>query len=208
MLGALVFFLFFVFCSFLTKYLMDSKSRSVSRFNESVSFQVCIYLTEIAFVFLIFQIVLHFFSVPLGYQEEGWLKRFIDFFTVYQILIFVLLKLYDSYKKDAETLLVFAIDLVEPYIDSRKFVPDVFYRYKETELYNLCPPNIIELFKEFEELLMQYEICLVDPDSYVESTEDIIIEIKRMRTVLNASIVDRESHWNFSILLRRFNYKD
>ncbi|WP_214781028.1 hypothetical protein [Exiguobacterium sp. s22] len=178
------------------------------RFRMDFLYQLLIYLFEIWLFFSLFQWILFSHAETLGYSEEGTLKRFIDFFTVYQIFIFVVIKLYDSLKIDAYTSVIYLINMALPHVENEEVFPRGFLDDNTfEELQKLIIPHeaenirshIFELLREYQELLEDEE----HPDQYIESRiYSIKHQLYRERETLELSIEERNFHWNVSLFQR------
>lgn len=154
-----VIFLLFILVIWLGVVVKDKKSLLKNpRFRLNFLLQLTLYFLEIAAIFYVFQIVSIYFVDSLGYTEPSILKRFLDFFTAYQVFIFVVLKLYDSLKKDSYTSVLYSIELAQPFIEFNKPIyKDIWkgkHLYKEMDSLS---KDTYTFYKEFYDLLSKYE---------------------------------------------------
>ncbi|WP_214891689.1 hypothetical protein [Exiguobacterium sp. s142] len=173
-----------------------------NRFKLRFSFELSIYLMEIAIVFMLFQIFLHFFGESLGYKREGILKEFIDLFTVYQIFLFVVLKLYDSYKLEPYIGIQNILESIEMYVAEGKKIPQglemAFLAVREYsgQYAFLDGLNIERLLEDYE------KFRLMDTEPAKERVEAIRYEIDNIKSSVKLNIEYTNSHLNLSILRR------
>lgn len=186
----------------------DSKKLSFkTRFKMNFLYKLIIYLVEILVMFSIFQLII--METPIknlsAYDERSYLKRFIDFFTVYQIFIFIVLNLYDSLKKEVYLSLLHQFEHIQPYLDGNKSISSVINEIESSSSYDryLKYDDISlsdnEYYVEFLKLLNEYEEIR---EQESESTDDIKFKI----TLFKATILEKkeriDSLWNLSLYLR------
>lgn len=181
------------------------KGTNRSRFNANFRYELFIYVTEIAFIFMLFQLVLVFYAKPLGYEGEGFLKRFIDMFTVYQIFIVVVLKLYDSLKQDAYSTLLYSIDLATPLLDENKPIHEDVWAgrnvYDDEKVF--FPAELLSAVNGFYELLELYEEHrLSDTDESKEYVNEIRHRVNVIKSKFGLANNELGFHWNTSLFLR------
>lgn len=175
------------------------------RFNANFRYELFIYLTEIFSIFAVFQTVLYFFAEPLGYEGEGFLKRFIDLFTVYQIFVFVVLKLFDSLKVDAYSALLYNIDITLPLLEENKPIhPDIWEArqwYENPKVF--YPAEALVYGNYFYNLLESYEEHRLGDTELSEAYRD---EVKYRTNMVKAKVnllrEETNFHWNVSLLIR------
>jgi len=176
------------------------------RFKLNFLYKLLIYLQEILFMFFIFRWVsTSLFDNFLEYDEKGTLKQFIDFFTVYQIFVFVVLNLYDSLKKEIYLSLLHQMESVQPYLDTNKsirtIIPEVeglssherFLKYDDISLTD------DEDHKNFLSHLHDYEKNRENKPELAESTK---FQINLLKASVNGKKERIESLWNLSLFLR------
>lgn len=175
------------------------------RFNANFRYELFIYVTEIAFIFMLFQLVLMFYAKPLGYEGEGFLKRFIDMFTVYQIFIVVVLKLYDSLKQDAYSTLLYSIDLATPLLDENKPIHEDVWEgrnvYGDEKVF--FPAELLSAVNGFYTLLELYEEHrLSDSEESKELVNEIRHKVNMIKSKFGLANNELGFHWNTSLFLR------
>ena len=157
----MLYFIGFVFMFILLFGVAEKKEKHPSknpRFLSNFFLQLVLYFLEIAAMFYLFQIISIYFVDSLGYKEPSTLKRFIDFFTAYQIFIFVVLKLYDSLKKDSYNSILYVIELAQPFMELNKPVDKNVW--KGNDLYkkmDSLSKDTYGYYKDFYSLLLMYE---------------------------------------------------
>lgn len=201
-------FIFFIFVLIVLRDLRRKFSTAKATFRMDYLYQLSLYIFEIWSMFLLFQLVLFFYADSLGYADEGTLKRFIDFFTVYQIFIFVVLKLYDSLKIDAYSSLIFLLNTIIPHVENRELVPEGFEEEPDSEeLKSLILPQeaenartlILDLLREYRELAED----TVSSEAYIEGRlYSIKHQLYFLKSSLELSREERNFHWNVSLLQR------
>lgn len=186
-----------------------------NRFKMEFLYRLLLYILEIWTIFLLFQWILSSHKSTLGYSEEGTLKIFIDFFTVYQIFIFVVLKLYDSLKIDTYSSLLFLLNIMIPHVESREPIPEGF-EDEDTfkDVHKLIIPrdadnmrtNIFDLIKDYRKTLEEYEKLLDDDQSDRSEVESRFFSIKHQlyvtKSTLELSKEELNFHWKVSLIQR------
>lgn len=186
----------------------DSKKLSFkTRFKINFIYKLIVYLVEILIMFSLFQLII--METPIkdlsAYDERSFLKRFIDFFTVYQIFIFIVLNLYDSLDKEVYLSLLHQIERIQPYLDENKSVHSVMYKvessssYERYSKYDDISLSDNEYYIEFLKLLREYEESR-------EQEPGITNDIKFKINLFKADILEKkeriDSLWNLSLYLR------
>ncbi|WP_214809095.1 hypothetical protein [Exiguobacterium sp. s102] len=178
-----------------------------TRFKINFSYKLIIYLVEILFMFSLFQLII--METPIkdlfSYDERSFLKRFIDFFTVYQIFIFIVLNLYDSLDKEVYLSLLHQIEHIQPYLDENKSISSVMNEVKSSSShdryskYDDISLSDNEYYIEFLKLLKEY-------DDSIKQESEITNDIKFKITLFKATILEKkernDSLWNLSLYLR------
>lgn len=158
-------------------------------------------------MFSLFQLII--METPIkdlsAYDERSFLKRFIDFFTVYQIFIFIVLNLYDSLDKEVYLSLLHHIEHIQPYLDENKSISLVMDKIKNASShdrylkYDDIDLSDNEYYLEFLKLTREYE------ESRKQESE-ITNDIKFKITLFKADILEKkeriDSLWNLSLYLR------
>lgn len=202
MLVSVLFFLFFLTSTFLAKELNNKNTQFELRFRLRFSYQLLLYLTEIGFVFMLFQFLIGFFGNFLGYKGEGLLKEFIDLFTVYQIFIFVVLKLYDSYKLEPYLAMLYNIEQAEIYMSKNEPIPrSLISKANFVKEYS----GMIDFRKslDLEEVLLEYELYRSSDMKEAKEVVDEIIDVLHfLKSDVQLSIEQIEEHSTISILRR------
>lgn len=174
------------------------------RFRANFTYELMLYVSEIIIMFFVFLWLVGDFGKYMGYSEKGWLKQFIDFFTVYQIFIFVVLKLYDSLKKDSYSSLLYNIEVVQPYLDAHKSIPEDIMIGKDIyQRKNLfISEEAYQYYKDFYTLLDYYENHLATDNK--EKYEECAHRINLIKAKVNIDKEFTEFHWNVSLFFRVF----
>lgn len=107
------------------------KASKKPKFGLNFIANLLVYLLEITIMFIVTRMILGLFDTSLSGNGDSIPKQFLDFFTAYQILLFVVLKLYDSLQKDAYSSLIYKIDLAQYALDGNKTLPDVVFENEE-----------------------------------------------------------------------------
>lgn len=175
------------------------------RFNANFRYELFIYLTEIFFMFAVFQTLLIFFEKPLGYEGEGFLKRFIDLFTVYQIFVFVVLKLFDSLKVDSCSALLYNIELAAPLLEENKTIHSDIWEsrkhYDDPKMF--LPAEVLVYGKCFFLLLDDYEENrLNDTEESKAILDDAKYKINMIKSKTSLMREETNFHWNVSLFIR------
>lgn len=197
---------FFSLCMvFFLRLIRPFFKSSKAKFRIEFLYQLSLYIAEIFLMFSCFQLFLHLNDKPLGYDEKGTFKRFLDFFTAYQIFIFVVLKLYDSLKIDAYSSLMYGLDIVIKFVEDNAAVPEGFQKIDELlKMDGVAIPH--ETANEYERLhniIIRYkEIRHKNTKSIREEKEKIKRDLYIMQASLSLAKEERDFHWNVSILQR------
>lgn len=199
MLVSVLFFLFFLTSAFLAKKLSSKNTQFELRFRLRFAYQLLLYLTEIAFVFMLFQFLIGFFGNFLGYEGEGLLKEFIDLFTVYQIFIFVVLKLYDSYKLEPYIAMLYNIEQAEIYMSKNEPIPQSLI-VKTNLVQDYSGMSDFRKSLNLEEVLLEYE--KYRSSDMKEVIEEIIDILRFLKSDIQLAREQIEQHSTISILRR------
>lgn len=151
---------------------------------------------------MLFQFLIGFFGNFLGYKGEGLLKEFIDLFTVYQIFIFVVLKLYDSYKLEPYLAMLYNIEQAEIYMSKNEPIPrSLISKANFVKEYS----GMIDFRKslDLEEVLLEYELYRSSDMKEAKEVVDEIIDVLHfLKSDVQLSIEQIEEHSTISILRR------
>ena len=199
MLVSVLFFLFFLTSAFLAKKLSSKNTQFELRFRLRFAYQLLLYLTEIGFVFMLFQFLIGFFGNFLGYEGEGLLKEFIDLFTVYQIFIFVVLKLYDSYKLEPYIAMLYNIEQAEIYMSKNESIPQSLI-VKTNLVQEYSGMSDFRKSLNLEEVLLEYE--KYRSSDMKEVIEEIIDILRFLKSDIQLAREQIEQHSTISILRR------
>lgn len=205
-LQLLIFLLLINLIIFLLK---DTKSYSFNtRFRLNFLFKLLSYLVEVLFIFLVFQwiVTTSQFKILFGYKESSVLKRFIDFFTVYQIFIFIVLNLYDSLKKEIFLSLLHQIDFIQPYLEKNKSIYLEIQRMERKASYSerVTKHDDISIlenedYTKFFKYLKEYE-KIREEDS--KEASDIVSKINDFKIDVLEKKERLDSLWNLSLIAR------
>lgn len=183
-----------------------------TQFKLNFLFKLLNYLMEVLFIFIVFQAII---TIPrldslLGYKESSILKRFMDFFTVYQIFIFVALNLYDSLKKEVSLSLLHQIDFIQPYLEKNKDIHLEIQKMKEKASYDerMIKYDDISVLKSkdyvtFFNYLKEYEENRVENP---EKANEVIVKLNDFKIEILEKKDRLDSLWNLS-LFRRISVK-
>ncbi|QZY88554.1 hypothetical protein [Exiguobacterium acetylicum] len=187
----------------------DTKSYSFNtRFRLNFLFKLLSYLVEVLFIFLIFQVIVSIkpLDTLLAYEERSILKRFIDFFTVYQIFIFIVLNLYDSLKKEILLSLLHQMDFIHPYLEKNQSIHLEIEKLKKKASYSERVTQYDDIsvsdnkdYQTFFSYLENYEEHRVENPEKADEILSILSEFK-------VDILEKkerlDSLWNLSLIAR------
>lgn len=200
-LGLCVFFMGFL----LYDVSLDIRNQKVA-FNFQTGAHLFFYFSEIIGIFGLFYIMVDQPYIPLGYEAEGGLKRFIDFFTVYQIFIFAVLKLIDSLKLNSCVSFGSKLDMILPLVENRKLIqPEIIKSFKEfgNKKTNIVPENIRKDYNNLFLLLSDYEKNReLKNKNAVNRVQVIENELYALKIQTEVAKEELNYHWNVSLLLR------
>lgn len=189
----------------------DTKSYSFNtRFRLNFLFKLISYLAEVLFIFLLFQVLISIkpLSTLLIYEERSILKRFIDFFTVYQIFIFIVLNLYDSMKKEILLSLLHQMDFIQPYLEKNQSIHLEIEKLKMKASYSkrLTQYDDISVldnkdYKTFFSYLEEYEEHRVEKEN-PEKVNEILSRISEFKVDILEKKERLDSLWNLSLISR------
>ena len=147
-------------------------------------------------------------NVLLGYEESSILKRFMDFFTVYQIFIFIVLNLYDSLKKEISLSLLHQIDFFQPYLEKNKDIRLEIQKMKKKASYSERVTKYDDIsvlenkdYLTFFTYLEEYEQNRVEDP---EKVSKIIAEINDFKIDILEKKERLDSLWNLSLFTRLY----
>ena len=202
---------FLILIDFIILLLKDTKSFSFNtRFRLNFLFKLLSYLTEVLFIFLVYQSIIstHTLNVLLGYEESSILKRFMDFFTVYQIFIFIVLNLYDSLKKEISLSLLHQIDFFQPYLEKNQDIHIEIQRMKKKASYSERVTKYDDIsvlenkdYLTFFNYLEEYEQNRAEDPKKVSK---IIAEINDFKIDILEKKERLDSLWNLSLFTRLY----
>lgn len=202
---------FLILIGFIILVIKDTKSFSFNtRFRLNFLFKLLSYLTEVLFIFLVYQSIIstHTLNVLLGYEESSILKRFMDFFTVYQIFIFIVLNLYDSLKKEISLSLLHQIDFFQPYLEKNKDIRLEIQKMKKKASYSERVTKYDDIsvlenkdYLTFFTYLEEYEQNRVEDP---EKVSKIIAEINDFKIDILEKKERLDSLWNLSLFTRLY----
>lgn len=202
---------FLILIDFIILLLKDTKSFSFNtRFRLNFLFKLLSYLTEVLFIFLVYQSIIstHTLNVLLGYEESSILKRFMDFFTVYQIFIFIVLNLYDSLKKEISLSLLHQIDFFQPYLEKNQDIHLEIQRMKKKASYSERVTKYDDIsvlenkdYLTFFNYLEEYEQNRAEDPKKVSK---IIAEINDFKIDILEKKERLDSLWNLSLFTRLY----
>ncbi|MFP7277943.1 hypothetical protein SFC11_01205 [Exiguobacterium indicum] len=202
---------FLILIDFIILVIKDTKSFSFNtRFRLNFLFKLLSYLTEVLFIFLVYQSIIstHTLNVLLGYEESSILKRFMDFFTVYQIFIFIVLNLYDSLKKEISLSLLHQIEFFQPYLEKKKDIRLEIQRMKKKASYSERVTKYDDIsvlenkdYLTFFNYLEEYEQNRVEDP---EKVSKIIAEINDFKIDILEKKERLDSLWNLSLFTRLY----
>ncbi|OAN13859.1 hypothetical protein [Exiguobacterium undae] len=175
------------------------------RYLYNFLYKVSLYIAEILLMFSLFAWLTDYFKVD--YEEEGKLKQFIDFFTVYQIFIFAVLNLYDSLKKEVHISLIHQIEYIQLYLEANKNIDKeiekVKHQFSNEKRLQYDDIDISEN-KEVTKLIASLEKYNENRESNSELASDAKFEISLQKNELNERKERIDSLWNISLFLRFF----
>lgn len=187
----------------------DTKSYSFNtRFRLNFLFKLLSYLVEVLFIFLIFQVIVSIqpLDTLLAYEERSILKRFIDFFTVYQIFIFIVLNLYDSLKKEILLSLLHQMDFIQPYLEKNQSISLEIERLKKKASYSERVTQYDDIsvldnkdYQTFFSYLEDYEEHRVENP---EKANEILSRISEFKVDILEKKERLDSLWNLSLIAR------
>lgn len=202
---------FLILINFFILLIKDTKNFSFNtRFRLNFLFKLLSYLMEVLFIFLVYQSIIstHTLNVLLGYEESSILKRFMDFFTVYQIFIFIVLNLYDSLKKEISLSLLHQIDFFQPYLEKNKDIRLEIQRMKKKASYSERVTKYDDIsvlenkdYLAFFNFLEEYEQNRVENP---EKISKIIAEINDFKIDILEKKERLDSLWNLSLFTRLY----
>lgn len=199
--GFFAFFIAFIL-GLIRKRLKDSKKW----FGIHYAMHLLIYASEILIIFGLFNIVLEMPFLNINYGENDLLKRFIDFFTVYQIFIFVIIKMYDSLIIDALVNFDNRITKVKYLIDCKEEIPLLLLDHLQ---FLSSTPSITSPLKVRNDLNKVIKLAERYNSNYLIGTEEsktevlkVIRQLDDMQLDVNLRKEVLNYHWNVSLFLR------
>lgn len=166
----------------------------------------CIYAIEIFLFFGIFQQILINSGTTLSSSGDSMLKQFFNFYTAYQILVFALIKLYDSLEQDHYGPLIHQMEIAQPRIDEnavienssddRFFMETVKY-YKDG---NFLPVNVKSMYNKLYDLLTEYTELLAKIQ--IESEE-----VKKLESNLLSKRLPSEKRKSLQVFLNQLKFE-
>ncbi|RJP00912.1 hypothetical protein D3D03_08955 [Exiguobacterium sp. RIT452] len=168
--------IFFILISL--KVLIYKKVTKKPTFFFNFLLNLLLYIVEILMMFVIIRQILMFYGTTLSGTNDSLPKQFVDFFTAYQILIFVLIKLYDSLAQNDYVSLIYKTELVQPRIDENEMIEDSLIesvKYRKNS--NYLPSNVRFMFNKLYDFLDQYNCLLV-------KIENDLVQVKNLKNKL------------------------
>lgn len=167
------------------------------------------YLSEIIFTFGLFCIVLNNSILPVAYEEKSYLKRFIDFFTVYQISLFVILRIVNSHIISSYRLLLNEVRGIRNFVDSDMPIDDPLNECKREMNNYYLHPEIRLLYKEMLFPITFYlnskklhSIGAYDDEEFSASLKRFQASLTSKEMLLESRLANKEREWEGSIILR------
>ncbi|WP_214809093.1 hypothetical protein [Exiguobacterium sp. s102] len=156
------------------KVLIYKKVTKKPTFFINFIINLLLYAVEILMVFVVLRQILMFYGTTLSGSGESLPKQFIDFFTAYQILIFVLIKLYDSLAQDNYVSLIYELELVQSRIDENEMIDESFMEtIKYSKNGNYLPSNVKYMFNKLYDFLNQYNSLLVKIEKDLKQVKNL-----------------------------------
>lgn len=185
------------------------------RHNIFVAIHSLFYVSEIIFTFGLFCIVIDNTILPLAYDEKSYLKRFIDFFTVYQIGLFVILRIISSREVSTYRLLLSEIRRIRVFLEGGLPLDDFYDEFeKESNNYALHP-SVRLLYKETRLTLRVYKNSeelfakgAYDESEYKESLKKVHASLTSKELLIEDRLIDKERGWDGSIILKLLRDKE
>lgn len=207
------FFLFFAGVVVLTSmYWYDAHSKN-SLFVEygyyyELARNVIYYIFEIVTLFGLFLMLIKnpFYVLNYASEDNSYFKQFIDFYTFYQILIIVILRLMNSkYVEELKKLL----DLVGmERVNVEEGKPG--FSLVDIEMFSKVKrPKEIEVI--YEEMKRRMENCLkvVEGGGNMETEKNkLLIYLEREQILINMLINNKENEWRMSLIITYLAYKN
>ena len=183
--------------------------------NIFVAIHSLYYVSEIIFTFGLFCIVIDNTILPLAYDENSYLKRFIDFFTVYQIGLFVILRIISNREVSSYRLLLSEIRRIRMSVEGELPLDDFYDEFeKESKNYSLHP-SVRLLYKEirltlrfFKNSEKLFSLGAYDEPKYLESLKKFHASLTSKEILIEDRIIDIERGWDGSIILKLLRDKE
>lgn len=144
------------------KIFINTKVNKRPTFVLGFVLNLSLYILEIFIVFILLRQVFMYFGTTLLDSKDSVPKQFIDFFTAYQIFVFVAIKLFDSFQQDHYGFLIRQIEIAQPRIDENTMIEDPsddrFFMgtIKYHKDGNFLPGNVKSMCNKLYALLTQY----------------------------------------------------
>ena len=147
--------------------------------------------------------------IPITYDEDSYLKRFIDFFTVYQISLFVILRIINSHIISSYRLLLSEIRSMKNFIDTDLSLEDFSDDFKREVNNHYLHPDVKFLYKELLQAL-ELHICSkknhtngdYDEKQYFQHIKVFNASLTSKELLIEARLANKEREWDGSMILR------
>lgn len=185
--------------------------------NLYVAVSTLYYISEIIFAFGLFCLVIDNEVIPIKYAsiETSYLKRFIDFFTVYQIGLFVILKIINSHIMSSYRLLQSEIKRLNNFIEAGLPLDDFVDEFKKESKNPYLHPDIRLLYREVLLALIYHQnnTDLMVKGGYTEAQYSDTLKkfnasLNSKELLIESRLINKEREWEGSLILRELKNRD
>lgn len=170
---------------------------------------IFLYIGEIVLMFGSFCFLITIADPFLTYNEPSYLKKIIDFFTVYQIGVLVIFKLINAREIREYKRQLSIIETIKYHVDVKRSIDDTV-EYIQYLLTNHLPPDIELRYNKILEILKSYDEVLVSDEKTGGETKESARYFATLHAVLssfsikiNNEIETLSNEWEASIFLRK-----
>lgn len=185
--------------------------------NLLVSVNTIYYISEIIFAFGVFCLVVDNKLIEFKYasEETSYFKRFIDFFTVYQIGIFVVLKIINSHIMSSYRLLLSEIKSVNSHIEAGLPIDGFVNEFKAEMKNSYLHPNVRLLYKEIFLAVVYHQNNsdlklkgAYSDTQYSDTLKKFNASLTSKELLIESRLIEKEREWEGSLILRELKNRD